>query len=210
MNRFARTLVSALSLLFLAGCSEAPKRAAVEQQNPQGSAPPAPVSGATAFYKIFFSARVWAQDAQPVRVAEIDVDEVKAESGKAAAWEAVFVSQSQGQARRYIYSVIHRPARNLRGGVTSDPPESWSAASGAEPFLVQAFKTDSPAAYELAMKKGREYARKNPGMPVKLVLEKTHRFPGPAWRVYWGESVSSSAYSIFVDATTGEYLATGR
>jgi hypothetical protein len=46
-------------------------------------------------------------------------------------------------------------------------------------------------------------------MPVKLLLEKTQRFPGPAWRVYWGESVSTSAYSVFVDANTGEYLATG-
>jgi hypothetical protein len=210
MSRFPYILATVLSLLILTGCSETPKQAAVEQQKAESSAPPVPVSGATAFYKIFFSARAWARDAEPLRVAEIDVDEVKAEGGKAAAWEAVFVSQSQGQARRYIYSVIHRPARNLRGGVTSDPPENWSAASGAEPFLVQAFKTDSPAAYELAMKKGTAYARKNPGMPVKLLLEKTRRFPGPAWRVYWGESVSTSAYSIFVDATTGEYLATGR
>ncbi len=198
-----------LSLL-LCGCSDSSRPASSGEAKPEPQKPPEPVSAATAFYKIFFSARVWARDAQPIRVAQIDVDELKAQNGKAAAWEAVFVSQSEGSMRRYIYSVIHRPARNLRGGVTSDPPEKWSPAGGAEPFLVQAFKTDSTAAYELAMKKGAAFAKKNPTLPVNLVLEKTRRFPDPAWRVYWGESVSTSAYSIFVDATTGEYLSTGR
>lgn len=138
------------------------------------------------------------------------MDEVKAEGGKAAAWEAVFVSQGQRLARRYIYSVVHRPARNLRGGVTSDPQEAWSGGSGATPFLMLAFKKDSTAAYNVAMEKGAAYAKKHPGQPVRFLLEKTNRFPNPAWRVYWGESVSTSPYSIFVDATTGEYLATGR
>jgi len=208
MNRSSRLLAPLWLPLVLAGCSSSPDPTGPAKQ--QASAPPEPVSGATAFYKVFFSARAWAPDAEPLRLAQIDVDELKAANGKAAAWEAVFVSASQRSARRYIYSAIHRPARNLRGGVTSDPPESWSASGGAEPFLVQALKTDSTSAYETALKKGNEYSRKHPGMPVKLLLEKTRRFPGPAWRIYWGESVSSSAYSIFVDATTGEYLATGR
>ncbi|HEX8986021.1 MAG TPA: hypothetical protein VF767_11325 [Bryobacteraceae bacterium] len=208
MNRSARLLAPLWLLLILAGCSSSPKPAG--SAKPQPSPPPQPVSGATAFYKIFFSARAWARDAEPLRLAQIDVDEIKAADGKAAAWEAVFVSASERSSRRYIYSVIHRPARNLRGGVTSDPPESWSASGGAEPFLVQALKTDSTSAYQTALKKGSEYARKHPDMPVKLLLEKTNRFPGPAWRIYWGESVSTSAYSVFVDAATGEYLATGR
>ena len=187
-------------LVLLGGCSESPKPVkAVE-----------PISAQSAFYKMFVAARNWAADAQPMRVAEIDVDDVKAEGGRAGAWEAVFVSQSQGRQCRYIYSVVHRPARNLRGGVNADPPENWSGRGDSEPFLVQAFKVDSPAAYEVAMKHGREYARKNPGMAVKFLLEKTRRFPNPAWQVFWGESVSASGYSVFVDAITGEYLGTGR
>lgn len=149
-------------------------------------------------------------DAQPLRVAEIDVDEVKAEGGKAGAWEVLFVSQSRGQVCRFIYSVIHRPARNLREGVNAEPAEAWSGRGDSEPFLFQAFRTDSPAAYEVAMKRGRDYAQKNPGKEVKFLLEKTRRFPNPSWQVYWGESVSASNYSIFVDAATGEYLGTGR
>jgi hypothetical protein len=189
-------------LLVLGGCAESPR--------PAESKAPEPISAQSAFYKMFVAARNWAADAQPVRVAEIDVDDVKAEGGRAGAWEAVFVSQSQGRQCRYIYSVVHRPARHLRGGVNADPPENWSGRGDSEPFLVQAFKVDSPVAYELAMKKGHEYALKNPGKAVKFLLEKTRRFANPAWQVFWGDSVSSSGYSVFVDATTGEYLATGR
>ena len=202
MSSVRRILVFLGFFLLLAGCSESP--------GPAEPKAPEPISAQPAFYKMFLSARSWAADAQPVRVAEIDVDEVKAGGGKAGAWEAVFVSQSQGLGRRYIYSVIHRPARNLRGGVNADPPEAWLGRGDSEPFLVLAFRTDSPAAYEVAMKKGHDYARKNPDKAVKFLLEKSRRFPNPAWQVFWGESVSASGYSIFVDAATGEYLATGR
>lgn len=189
-------------LLALYGCAEAPRAAAPEAQ-------PEPISGQSAFHRMFVSARSWAQDAQPLRVADIGVAEMEAVKGRAAAWEAIFISPSQGKYRRYIYSVVHRPARNLRGGVNAEPEETW-VAGGASPFLVQAFKTDSTAAYETALEHAAEYAAKRPGTPVRFVLEKTHRFPGPVWRVYWGESVSTSGYSVFVDATTGEYAGTGR
>jgi hypothetical protein len=194
--------VSLLLPLLLVGCSEEAK--------PPAEKAPEPVSAQNAFYKMFGSARGWAMDAQPLRVAEIDVDEVKAEGGKAAAWEALFVSQSRGQVRRFVYSVIHRPARNLREGVNAEPAETWSGRGDSEPFLFQAFRTDSTAAYEVAMKRGRDYARKNPGKEVKFLLEKTRRSGNPCWQVYWGESVSASNYSIFVDAATGEYVETGR
>lgn len=204
--RLHRLAVATSVALFLClwGCSDAPKEAPVRRPAPQ------PVSAQSAFQQMFISARGWAPDAQPLRVAEIDVDEVKAEAGKAGAWEALFVSPSGRSVRRYVFSVVHRPARNLRGGVNAEPSEAWSAGGGAEPFLVQALKTDSTAAYEVAAKRGREYARKNPGQPVKFLLEKTRRFPNPAWRVYWGETPASAGMAILVDATTGEYLGTDR
>ncbi len=192
-----------LPLLLLAvGCSDDP-RAAVPVP------PPQPVSAQSAFHKMFVSARSWARDAEPLRVADIGTDEVKAEKGLAAAWEAVFVSASQGKYRRYVYSVVHRPSRNLRGGVNAEPEENY-AAGGASPFLVQAFKTDSTAAYKVAEEHSAGYVARHPSEPVRFLLEHTHRFPGAVWRVYWGESVPTSGYSVFVDATTGVYLGTGR
>jgi hypothetical protein len=58
--------------------------------------------------------------------------------------------------------------------------------------------------------KGAEYDKKNPGKTITFVLEKTSRFTDPAWRVIWGESVGTSNFSIFVDASTGKYLETMR
>jgi hypothetical protein len=89
--------------------------------------------------------------------------------------------------------------------------ETWAPGGQASPFQIQAVKTDSTAAYELAVKKGgADYGKKHPELPIQFLLESTRRFPGPAWRVIWGESVSTSSFSIFVNATTGEYLQTAR
>lgn len=202
------TVFACAALFYCAGCSDGPARPAASPGAQSQPAKPEPVSAQSAFQKMFVPARAWAQDAQVLRVAEIDVDEVQAERGKAAAWEAVFVSLARRQSKRFVYSVVHRPVRNLRGGVTSDPEEAWSG--GGSPFLMLAFKKDSTVAYDVAMKEGAAYAKKHPGEEVRFLLERTRRFPNPAWRVYWGESVSTSGFSVFVDATTGHYLGSSR
>ena len=43
-------------------------------------------------------------------------------------------------------------------------------------------------------------------MNIAFVLEKTSKFPDPAWRVVWGESVGTSNFSIYVDSSTGAFL----
>jgi len=58
------------------------------------------------------------------------------------------------------------------------------------------------------MKKGAEYDKKNPGKPIIFLLEANNKFPDVSWRVIWGESVGTSAFSVFVDASTGGYLET--
>jgi hypothetical protein len=58
--------------------------------------------------------------------------------------------------------------------------------------------------------KGTEYAAKHPELPVLFMLEQTSRFPDPAWRVVWGDSVSTSGFSVFVDAMTGQFLQTSK
>jgi hypothetical protein len=34
------------------------------------------------------------------------------------------------------------------------------------------------------------------------------RFPDAAWRIVWGENVSTSSDSVLVDASTGQYMGT--
>ncbi|MGA2134549.1 MAG: hypothetical protein ABSH50_19845 [Bryobacteraceae bacterium] len=204
MKTFTLFTASTLMLL-LAGCSTetpAPQKKAEEK-------PPEPVTGRQALQQMYIAARGWAADIQPLKVTSILLPEVKAAPGKAAAWQAIFVSASQGHARSYTYSVVESEG-NLHKGVFAGGDQSWSANGAAKPFPMAAIKTDSDQAYQTALKKAADYEKKNPGKPITLLLEANNKFPDVSWRVIWGESVGTSNFSVFVDATTGQYLETMR
>ncbi len=208
MKRRIRILAPLSFALLLAGCSEEPKKAS---EGPKEPAKPAePVSAQSAFQQMYVSARGWAPDALPLRLASLTLSEVKNEAGKAGAWECTFVTERTRAARRYTYSVVESNSANIHKGVFGTQPEGWSGSGPNKPFAIQAFKTDSTKAYDVAMQKGAEYAKKHPDVPIKFLLELTPRFPDPAWRVLWGESVGTSNYSVFVDATTGGFLQVAR
>jgi hypothetical protein len=199
-------IAAALTLmLLLSSCSESPKPA---EKAKEPAKPPEPVTALTAVYRMYTQARSWAPDCKILRVGSLTLKEVKSQGGKSGAWEATFVSESSQRARRYTYSVVESPSSNLHEGVFGGSVDSWSATGQYKPFLIQAFKTDSTAAYETAMKdkKAAEYSAKHPEIPLLFLMEQTSRFPDPAWRVVWGESVSTSAFSVFVDAMTGNFL----
>ena len=158
---------------------------------------------------MFNMARAWGPDAQVLQLNSIDLPDVKRERGKAAAWQATFVSQQLGRKRSYTYSVVEAEG-NLHKGVFAGLEESWSGARVATPFLIAALKTDSDEVYRTALAKAADYEKKNPDKPISFLLEKTEQFPDPAWRVIWGESVGTSNFSVFVDASTGKYLQTMR
>lgn len=203
MKKFAVSSACAVCLV-LAGCStETPapeKKAEVK--------PAAPVTGRYALQQMYIAARGWSADIQPIKVTSILLADVKAEPGKAPAWQAIFVSASQSKARSYSYSVVESEG-NLHKGVFAGSDQSWSGSSGAsKPFPMAAVKVDSDEAYQTALKKGAEYEKKNPGKPITFLLEANKKFPDVSWRVIWGESVGTSAFSIFVDASTGGYLET--
>jgi hypothetical protein len=203
MRPLVTAIVSA-SVLLVSGCSEAPQPAEKKE-----IAPPQPVKGRFALYQMFNSARGWSSDVQVLRLNSIDLPEVKRERGKAAAWQAYFVSAQLGRARSYTYSVVEAEG-NLHKGVFAGPEEAGAGPRGSTPFLIAALKTDSDEVYETALKKSAEYEKKNPDKPIAFLLQKVDQFPDPAWRVIWGESVGTSNYSIFVDATLGTYLQTMR
>jgi len=201
----AGVLVGLAAICFV-GCSDAPK----EAQKKAPEKPPEAVTGRTAFYKMYPSARMWAQDVQGLRLSSIRMEGVKDEPGKSGAWEATFVSPSKLKAKTFTYSVVEGPG-NLHKDVFAGLDEDYRSPRGqATPWVIPAFKVDSDEAYATALKKSAEYVKKNPDKPMFYLLEQTPRFPDLAWRIVWGESVSSSNYSVYVDATTGEYLETMR
>jgi len=205
-NSFLLALLTVALLLIAASCGEAPKTAEVKKEPPK---PPEPVSGQYAFFQMFGAARTWAQDLHAMQMQSIALNEVKAENGKYPAWRVQFVSDTRRAAKTYTYSVV--TAEGLNKGIYGSAEESYSGPRGQNsPFIIQAIKTDSTAAYEIAMKHGAAYAKKNPDMHITILLENTKRFSNPAWRVIWGESAGTSNFSIYVDASTGEYLQTMR
>src|ERR1700735_5762968 len=83
-------------ILFLSACSEAPKTAQ-EKQPPK---PPEVLTGRQAFQRMYPQARGWAPDAQPLEIRSVNLAQVKADQGKAGAWEGGFVLPSLWEAEK--------------------------------------------------------------------------------------------------------------
>lgn len=196
-----RELLAASTALPIAltSCSEPPQKAAEPKK------PAEPVTGRTAFFKMYSPARIWAPDIQVLRINSINLDQLRGSEGKFPAWECVFVSPSRQMSKSFTYSVIEGPG-NLHEGVFAGLDENYRPAGQAIPWVVAAFKIDSDEAYKVAVEKSQDYVKKNPNKPMFFLLEQTRRFPNLAWRVVWGESVGTGDYSVFVDATTGMFL----
>jgi hypothetical protein len=205
MKRLTLTLAGAC-LAFLVSCSESPQTQ--EKKPAEAAKPPEPVGGLSALFQMYRAARsVLGADVEPLQMKSILLTDVKAEPGKAAAWQATFVSPAAGKARTYTFSVVESEG-NLHKGVFSGTDESWSGSRGPKPFPIAAVKVDTDAAYKTALAKAADYEKKNPGKPISFLLEKNEKFPDPAWRVIWGESAGTSSFSVLVDASTGDYLQT--
>jgi len=192
-----RDLISLGPLFYLTACaSPEPK---VDKK------PPEPITGLHGLYGMYQHARTWAQDLQVVSCRSIAITQVKATTGKAAAWQAVLASASLGQQRVYTYSVVDA-STSLHEGIFADSPTPLTG--DVHPFLLAAARTDTDQAWELALKHAEEYTRKHPETPISYILEMSRQVNQPAWRVIWGESVASSAFSILIDASTGQYMQT--
>jgi hypothetical protein len=189
-----------MALCLLAACS-APQPAAEKKSAP----PPEPLTGLSALYHMYQVARAsWALDAQVVKMSSMRFDGLpSAPHGEAAAWEATFYSPSLGRARSYTDSIVEQ-LPDLHKDVFAGPQQDFNGAS----FPIAAVKKDTESAYQTALAKAGKAAERFADYPVLILLEKNAKYTDPAWRIVWGESVSTASLSIFVDASTGEYLDT--
>ncbi len=191
-------LAAALSL----GCSPAPPLA----KKAEAPKPPRePITGLTGIYRCFGPTRQWAQDILVLRAQNIHIPNLAAPPGKAYAWRTEFVSPSKQKVKTCTYSVV--AAEGLIEGVFNSGEDRYTGPSKvAQPFVIQALKKDTDAIWKAAEEKSADYIKKNPGVPITMLVEFTDRNPVVAWRVLWGMSVGGSPYSVFVDAANATFL----
>jgi hypothetical protein len=189
-----------MALCLLAACS-APPPAAEKKTEP----PPEPLTGLSALFHMYQVARAsWALDAQVVKMSSMRFEGLpSAPRGQAAAWEATFYSPSLGRARSFTDSIIE-VLPEIHKDVFAGPQQEYNGDS----FPIAAVKKDTESAFQTALAKAGKAAEAFADHPVLILLEKNPKYPDPAWRIVWGESVSTSTLSIFVDASTGQYLDT--
>lgn len=191
-------------LALLAGCSsQAPKDTAKKVAKPAVA-----VSGRSAAFEMYKTARAWSNDATLLRLENLDIPEAKPEPGKYGAWKATFVSVAKRQRHEFVYSVAESSA-GVHKGVFPGAEMAYIPNPQIRYFPVADIKIDTPEAVEIANKQKdiAAFASKHPEIPVQFVLEWNMQVcPTPAWRVYWGATLSSSQGSVFVDAADGKFL----
>lgn len=195
-------LATALATLLMASCGATSTKKEAEAKP---AAPVEAITGLTGLYRCFGPSRQWAPDIQVLRVQNIYVKDRVAPPGKAFAWQVTFVSPSKNRIKNCTYSVVQ--GDGLFEGVYNPNDEAYSGPSKlAQPFVIQAVKKDTDEIYKVALEHSKEYASKNPNVPITMLLELTERNTEVAWRVIWGTSVGNSSYSVFVDSTNGTFL----
>ncbi len=190
------------AVLLLTSCSDT--SSSTEKKEPPK--PLEPATGLSALFKMYQVARSWAPDVQVLKMQSMLVSEMpNVARGRAAAWEATFVSAQKSQAKSFTYSVVEE-LPTLHKGVFAGLDEGWSGPRGVDtPFLMAAVKIDTETAYKTALEHAEEYEKKYPGKIITWQLEKNNKYPDPVWRVIWGESLNTSNFSIYIDASTGEF-----
>ena len=191
-----RELLAITPGLFLLDCSSGSSPKAIEK-------PPEPVTGLHALYQMYTFARTWAQDLKVIRLASMAVSEVKAQRGKAAAWQVQFSSETLGKARTYTFSVYDESV-TVRKGIFADSAGPLSGDTRS--FVIGQATTDSDQAWEISLGHGKKYSDEHPDMPVSFILESDRQTGSPVWRVIWGVSAATSGFSVVVDAHAGTYI----
>lgn len=200
-------LAAAASLVSSCGSSSTTPTTKAPEKKSEAEKPVA-VTGRTAFFKMYPSARQWAADAKGIQLSSVQVKEVPGEPGQAAMWQATFVSESKAKTKSFVWSAVDAPP-SIRQGVWATGREEaflGGRVGQALPFFVQGIKTDTDEAYKTAISKEDKFLKTNPTDSVNFLLEYTQRTNALAWRVLWGETAGTAKYSVFVDATTGAFI----
>jgi hypothetical protein len=191
-----KLFVVILAAAFMTGCSSEPSQPAVAEK-PQPKAPEQ-ITGSSAFYKCYISARGWAQDVQPYRVESEPTNASQGRDGKAGEWRVGFASPSMHSTRPYTWAL---------GDVSHSVEDSYSSSnSSTQVFNVQFLKVDTDKAFAIAQEHGGEkLLQKEPDTPVFYVLDWNRQENELAWHVVYGIDRDKAKLRVAVNATTGKF-----
>jgi hypothetical protein len=208
MKKNCLSSVVAVAILLLTACSEPTKTASTDTTSAAASKEPekpaGPMTGKTAYWEMYTSARGWSKDIMPLSLVANEVPGIKNEDGKAGMWTAIFASPSMQQARTYTYAIAAHPP-DIYTGVVIGAAVPWSGPTQAVvPFQMGEVSLDSDAAFKAGSVKAADWIKKNPNNSAAVSLSDSTRFPSPVWTFFWG--TKKNGYIAFVNATSGQIM----
>ena len=198
--------VVAFGVVLVGGCNSSSTPPASDASAAKApAAPPELVTAKTAFWPMETSAVKWSSDAVPLTITAKDLTGFKNEGGKAAMWEATFVSPSLHAQRVDTYAIA-TVLPSVHKGATAGLKQPWGGETAdVRVFDPSAFKIDSDAAFQAASEDAAAWLKKNPDKKLtSIVLGHASKFHGPVWAVLWGDK--KSGYLAYVDASTGKVI----
>jgi hypothetical protein len=188
--------VAILAAGLMSACSSEPSKPA-PAETPKPKAPEA-ITGSSAFYKCYASARLWAADAQPYRAESRASADVKGQDGKAGEWRVGFAAPSQHAIKTYTWA---------NGDISHGVDDTYSPTnSSTQIFNIQFLKTDTDKALAVAQQHGGEkLLQKEPDTPILYVLDWNRQENALLWHVIYGTDRETAKLRVAVNASTGEF-----
>jgi hypothetical protein len=187
-----------VAMLALAGCDQGTPAAPAPKKTNQFE------SGRFALQKMIPAARLWAEDAAPIRLESSANSENSGQGGKAIFWRANFGSRTRLKQIPYSWSGAADAARKI-DHATEDGynPNNRSEQTWDLNYL----KTDTDAAFATAQEHGgKELTDKDPKQPVIYLLDWDAQSSQLRWHVIYGASTSGAKLTVLVNASSGVYL----
>lgn len=187
-----KQIAAILAAGFMSGCSSGPSKPAAETTQPK---PPEAITGSSAFYKCYISARGWAQDAQPYRAESAGS---KSHDGKAGEWRVGFASPSHHETKSFTWA---------SGDISQAVADSYSPSnSSTQIFNVQFLKTDTDKVFATAQQHGGDkLLEAEPDTPIQYVLEWNRLENSLQWHVIYGTDRATAKLRVAVNASTGDF-----
>jgi hypothetical protein len=188
--------VAILAAGLMSGCSSEPsKPGPVQTSQPKAAEA---ITGSSAFYKCYVSARLWAADAQSYGAESAASADFKGQDGKAGEWRVGFASPSKHAIKSFTWA---------NGDISHGVDDTYSPSnSSTQIFNVQFLKADTDKVFAVAQQHGGEkLLQKEPATPVIYVLDWNRQENALLWHVIYGTDRDSAKLRVAVNASTGEF-----